>query len=254
MGLFRTIASSIALAVLACAVPATLHAATEDAIAAAESYEALYAAINRSEGEAATIDNLLDTMEHTLETQDPNIAALEAVRPGFLQGFSDVLRPWVMEHTGRVKTIFKPRFLTAIAEELTPEDAGRMAAFYDSPVGAKLLRSVTQNYTGANMLGDIDDFDVEKDISADAINRDISSAAVKGALAMSAEDMKHEDSAPLRDPVLMAKMSRLGVRLVELRAQMENTPLDPDVEQGITADVEQYMEQIVAEIEAGDGQ
>lgn len=250
MSPFRTIANAFAFAMLALASPVALHAADEDAAVTADPYDALYAAINQAENETATIENLLDTMEHTLESQDPNIAAIETLRPGFLEGFSDVMRPWIFEHTSRVKAIFRPRLIAAMTEELTPEEAGRMADFYASPTGAKLMRNVTGSYTGANMLGDIDDFNPDVAISAEAVDRDINAAAMKGALAMSKADYDHPDAAPLRDPALMVKMSRLGVRLVELRTQMENSPLDPDVEQGITTDVEQYMQRTVAEIEA----
>ncbi len=227
---------ALCLLLLAGNPPTALYAAENEAIEAEDAtFDALFGAMAAGADEAAMIDNQIETLKQTLISQSPEVSALESARPGLIEAFGKAMRPLIFEHSHRVQALYRPRFITILQEELSPEEAGRLLAFYTSPVGIKLLQNVSRNFTGGNVLADLDDF--EQRVDAREVEQDVHSAAMKGLLAMSREDFASEDAAAMRDPDLMAKMDRVSARFIELRAEMENAPIDEDLGKAIEVDV-----------------
>jgi hypothetical protein len=237
----------LCLALLAAfAAPNALHAQEAPSAAAADAHEDLYGALLAAADNDAAIDNQIETLKQALAAQDPNIAAIEASRPGLLAVFGDSLRPWMVAHSQRIAERFRPRFVTMLREELTADDARRLARFYRSPTGLKLMRSASRGFTGANVLGDIDD--LEKPATENDVQRDVTAAAWKGVLDLTAEDMRVPEAEIFNDPALVAKMGAVSGRVITLRTEMENTPPDADIEQGLTASLEQSLDAYLAEM------
>ncbi len=230
-----------ALAIFLCHPSAALAQAGEETAAVLSPYEQIYAALMKAQDREVMFDNAIEASEQALLDQDPNIAKLEAARPGVVHAYGEAIRPFMVQHSDRVSEMFKPLVLQMLTEELTPDDASRMAAFYHSPVGQKLISGVSENYSPTNMLTGAD-FESGKIRSEDAV-RDIQAAAVKGASEMTDADAMSKDTAPLRDPKLMAKMEKVNKRLVVLRVQMEQEPPTPEMRAAMTDAIQRAVRQ-----------
>lgn len=235
------------LALLAAfAAPAAARAAEPAAEVAADAHEDLYGALVAAADNRVVIDNQIETLKAALAAQDPNIAMIEASRPGLLAAFGDALRPWMVAHSERVLERFKPRFVTMLREELTADDARRLTRFYRSTTGLKLIGGVVNSYTGANLLGDIDD--LEAPATENDVRRDVTAAAWKGALELTAEDLRAPEADIFDDPALMTKMGVVSGRIVTLRTEMENVQPDADIAEGLVAALESSLDAYLAEL------
>lgn len=231
--------------------PATAVAATEEAQPQPGNlYDQLYDTIISGTDTVRTIDNQIETIKHTLATQDPNIAFANELKPGLLDRFGEAIRPWMIAHSERILTQYRPRFTAIFREELSDEDVATMVEFYTSPLGRKIMQSVSANYTGANSLGDINDFtgDTVKVDAAD-IEKDIGTAAMRTAAQITKEDIAGDTSGFLTNAALIKKMERVSKKITALRVQMESAQPDPDIAEGMEDSINAVLDEILPEEE-----
>ncbi|HTN14652.1 MAG TPA: DUF2059 domain-containing protein [Sphingomonadaceae bacterium] len=250
----RAFASILTPAFLAMAgaglAPSAAQAATEETQPQqADVYEQLYDALIGGVDTHATVDNQIETLKHTLVTQDPNIAFANELKPGIIDRFGEAMRPWLLEHSTRVLAAFRPRFVAIFREELGAEDTATMLAFYTSPLGRKILLSVSQNYTGSNTLGDINDFsDGDVIIDAADVEKDIATAAMRTAAQITPEDIASDTSGFLTNAALIEKMAHTNTKVTALRVEMEQVQPDPDIAEGLIRSLEAIFDEIAPEL------
>lgn len=179
------------------------------------------------------IDNGLAAIKRQMEVNDA-LAGAEAASPGILDEILTNMRPVLESQNRRVTALYRPRMAAAMADYLTPDEAGSVAAFYRSDIGRKLMGNVVKNF---NMDQTMAKAMTETPVSEADVNADIVSAVAKGMQGMDADDMAEMGKQAMANPALL-KLQRINPQIQSLRAQMENEPLTPEEDAAIGAMIE----------------
>ena len=132
--------------------------------------------------------------------------------------------------------------MAALAEALTEQEAARIAEFYRSPLGAKMLGGLSRTMDGRAMIeggianGEIDMRDFDTDIRKSA-------GQIVGAL--SAQEQAELVRLFTTDPALM-KMNDLQAIVLPIRAEMEKAAMAPARQKEIEAAIETAAERHIA--------
>lgn len=196
-------------------------------------YGDLLDAIDSAVDKGVMIDNGLATIRGQMEANDA-LAGAEAASPGILDEILANMRPVLERQNLRVTALYRPRMAAAMADYLTPDEAGSVAAFYRSDIGRRLMDSVVANY---NMDQTMAKAMTEAPVSEADVNADITSAVTKGVQKMDVKDMAEMGKQAFTNPALL-KLQRVNPQIQRLRAQMENEPLTPEEDAAIGAMIE----------------
>lgn len=225
----------LAVAALLAAILATLHLpaiAQENVDAHAELYDAIQSGMDQD----VMIENTIDSIRREY-AKVPDFIALEASSPGFIDDYVDALKPVFLKSMERANTEMKGDMIALFAREFTPDEALEVAGHYRSPPMQRLLRNVSTNFAPDNTLSEIESGDP---ITSSQINRDISSAAIRGTFALSPEDRKDierrmKESEPLR------RFENLTPKIIAIRTEQENKPLTAAEEAELTAIAQKFF-------------
>jgi len=228
---------SAALALLACiaaplAMPQAALAQSAEASAQADNpaYGDVFDAMAEAVDNEKVLDNGLETMRKQL-ADTPVMAAAEAKSPGLTAEIAEGIRPIIRRHSERVALQYRPQLAAAMAEHLSPEEAGRVAAFYRSDLGRRMMGSVSANYSLEQSVATAM---AEKDLAEADVTADIASAVGAGLKDMDPKDIAELGRQFMSDPAL-GKLQRANPKIFAIRARMENEPLSADDEQAINA-------------------
>ena len=204
-------------------------------------YADLVAAMQDGIDQEMVIDNQLAVVR-SLWQADPNMVAAEAAYPGLFDAMIDAGRPIITRHSQEIQDEYRPRYVAALAEALTEQEAARIAEFYRSPLGAKMLGGLSRTMDGRAMIeggianGEIDMRDFDTDIRKSA-------GQIVGAL--SAQEQADLVRLFTTDPALM-KMNDLQAIVLPIRAEMEKAAMAPARQKEIEAAIKTAAERHIA--------
>lgn len=228
---------------LAFALPASTLAQETAASQQAEptAYADLVAAMQDGIDQEMVIDNQLAVVR-SLWQADPNMVAAEAAYPGLFDAMIDAGRPVITRHNQELQDEFRPRYVAALAEALTEQEAARIAEFYRSPLGMKMLGGLSRTMDsratieGGIAKGEIDIKDFDKDVQKSA-------GQIVGSL--TAEEQAELVRLFTTDPALM-KMNDLQAIVVPIRADMEKAGMAPARQKEIEAVIQTAAQRHIA--------
>lgn len=196
-------------------------------------YGDLLDAIDSTVDKGLVIDNGLAAIRQQMES-DNNLAEAEAASPGILDEILATMRPVLEQQNLRVAALYRPRMAAAVADYITPEEAGKVAAFYRSEIGRKLMGNVVKNFSMDQTMAKAM---TESPVSETDVNADITSAVAKGVAEMGAGDLAEMGKQALANPALF-RFQRVSPQFQRLRTQMENEALTPEEDAAINAAIE----------------
>lgn len=196
-------------------------------------YADLMSAIESTIDNDVMIDNGLAAIRRQM-AGDASLAAAEQASPGLLDEIMVGMRPVLEQQTLRVSTLYRPRMIAAMANHLTPDEAEKVAVFYRSDVGRRMMSSVVANYSFDESLATAI---AEKPVTAENIRSDINNAVAQGIAEMDSKDLAEAGRQALSNPALL-KLNNANPEIQQLRAQMENEPLTPEEEAAIMTTIE----------------
>jgi hypothetical protein len=86
--------------------------------------------------------------------QNADVKAIEDKYPGSVDAMGKAVRPLLAEETGRIADASYPQIAQILANELTGAEIAELTAYYGSPAGRNLLRSLVQSMDGASIYGE----------------------------------------------------------------------------------------------------
>ena len=119
----------------------------------------------------------------------------------------------------------------AMASYLTPEEALKVAGFYRSDIGRRLMGNVVANF---DMEQTLSSAVAEKDITEADVRADINSAVSQGISQMDPSDLAEMGRQALANPALL-KLQNVNPQIQRLRAQIVEADLLPCRFQGFTS-------------------
>lgn len=145
----RTLLTTIAAAALLSAAPAVQAQSAASAQSTApqpdRAYGQLYDAIIGGFDFDALGAKMVDDVYDSLLRARPEMAALDKQRPGMRDRFAAICMPYFKLWLPRSRDLARQRSLTELAKSLTPADARKLAGFYGSPLGQKVIKAVGNN-------------------------------------------------------------------------------------------------------------
>lgn len=120
--------------------PAPTAAAVPDK-AYAELYDAIIGGFDLDELTARAADDIFESMLRN----SPEMADLARSKPGMRERFVAVCMPYMKLWTPRGLDLTRKRSVVELSKSLTPADARQLAAFYNSPLGRKMIKAVGNN-------------------------------------------------------------------------------------------------------------
>ena len=203
-------------------------------------YADLVAAMQDGIDQDMVIENQLGVVRSIWEA-NPEMVAAEAAFPGLFDAMIDAGRPIIKRQNAELQDEFRPRFVAALSEALTEQEAVRIAEFYRSPLGAKMLAGLSRTMDNRNSIqegvktGKIDMEDFEKDVVKSA-------GTVVGTL--TAEEQTELVRLFTTEPALQKMTSLQGV-VAPIRAEMEHAGMAPfrqkEIEAAIQIAAQQHM-------------
>ncbi|MFO6446007.1 DUF2059 domain-containing protein [Erythrobacter sp. NE805] len=217
-------------------VEAASPAAAED-----PAYGELFAAMLDSADQQAAYDGIAASIAREY-AKVPEIAALEAAKPGLIAAIVTGLRPALVSYGDRVRAQYRPRMLAAFARHLSPAEARDIAELYRSPIGRKLMAAMSRNVTADSVVSGIGTAMAEgKDPNAVEVSRSQVEADMRRATASAMGELTPADFEALgqmaRNKPALFKLNLVRGDIMQLRTAMENEPPTPDEEKRIEAAV-----------------
>lgn len=182
------------------------------------------------------IDNGLASVKRQMEA-DADLARAEAASPGLLDEIIASMRPVMERQNKRVTALYRPQMAAALADYLTPDEAGSVAAFYRSDIGRKLMGNVVKNFDMDQTMAKAM---TETPVSESDVRADITNAVAKGMEQMGTDDLEEMGRQAIANPALL-KLQQINPQIQRLRTQMENEPLTPEEDAAIDAKIERVF-------------
>ena len=203
-------------------------------------YGSLYDAIQGGFDKNRVIENQL-VVVRSIWAEDPGMVSMEQQHPGLFDALVNAARPVLMRQNTEIAQEYRPKFIAALASVLSPAEAITVAEFYGSPIGTKMMQSLSANVDsratieGGVKNGTIDIDDVESDIKQGA------DKVVDGLTAADQTELLRIFSS---DPVYM-KFPAIQSAMLPVRAAMERESMTPqrqqEIEQTIAMAAQQHI-------------
>lgn len=201
-----------------------------------DAHAELYAAIQSGIDQGIVMENALKAIEREY-AQVPDFIQLEAVSPGFVKDYVAVLRPILVKSMTRSNAEMRLNMIDLFRREFTPAEASEVAMHYRSGPMQRLLGNVSRSFSPDSTISGIES---DAPITAEQVDRDVTRAAVRGAIALSAEDRAEIDK-KLAESAALRKFEALTPKIVAIRTEQENQPMRPDEEAELTALAEAFF-------------
>jgi hypothetical protein len=199
--------------------PATAQAASAEQ-AVADPFERVMDAIEGSVSDEELVQSSVRALEAAWR-QNSMMAALERNRPGSLAIISEAARPTLASWRKRVKAEFRPRFIAALRNHLTAEDALEVADFYETPVSRRALAAIPNNDHGTAMATARGNGTA---VTSTQVRQD-ATVAREAALASLSEADRAELAREAASRPALLKLVPAQAEFSELRALMEKAPM-----------------------------
>jgi hypothetical protein len=204
----------VAIALLLAALPGTTLAAELAApVVSSRGYVSLADVLGGAGSGAPALEASLKTLAIQMQASDPILAEAEATFPGICDRLAGEMRPIFLRHQREVARQYRPRMIAVLREAMAEDEAAALAAFYRSPLGARISRSVATTHNAAQREGD-------------------TPAEVLTAV-LTPDEIAYVDRFFGKGPG--RKLTPLLPRLTAMRAEMERAPLSAEHRQEIKA-------------------
>lgn len=222
-----------------CAAPLAAHAAVVPSAAvvplAADPAQALLTVFEAGFDSTAMIDNALSQMRGALLEQ-PDMIGFEKQHPGTVAQIVAAVRPVVARNSDRSLGQYHIDLMALIRNKLSPAEIRSAAEFYGSPLGAKMLRSISRNYSQKSVLREA--IAGEGEITLQAQTHDQQATVAKVVAELTPADIE-EIGRRLQGQSWLAALQALRPAIAELTLKMQNAPMSPEdeaaIEQQVTA-------------------
>ena len=228
---------------LAFALPASTLAQDAAASQPAQptAYADLVAAMQNGIDQELVIENQLAVVRSIWEAE-PTMVAAEAAYPGLFDAMIDAGRPVITRQNRELQEEFRPRFVVAIADALTEQEAARMAEFYRSPLGVKMLGGLSKTMDNrASIEGGVENGEIDMN----DFDKDVMTSAGKIVGTLTAEEQTELVRLFTTDPALM-KMSQMQSVVMPIRADMEKAGMSPERQKEIETAIQTAAERHLA--------
>ena len=213
-------AASLAIAL----VPGHVHAQDVSAeVAEASPHAQLLDVMQSGIDEDRVLDNALAVVRSHWEA-DPNIVAAEARRPGLMDAMLGAAMPLLKRQNVDNKVTFRPKFVAALRSVLNDSEAREITAFYQTPIGKKMLQGVSQNSDFSETIGSVVK---DRSLSTEDVARDIDNAAIKTAQQMTEADKAAMVEQLTSKPALQ-KLPAIQQAIMPVRMEMERSSMSPE--------------------------
>jgi hypothetical protein len=220
----------VAMALLAPAIwQAPVHAQQAQAAPlAVDPYLDLYAAMEAVLDSDQEYDKALQEAEREMWNM-PQFVSLERRFPGSSKAVTAAMRPWLRKQSERINQRYKPRVVALMKQELEPDDARKLAAYFRTERGRRFLLDMSpEPAPPIKPLGQPTAF------LAPATGHN--PASVKPAAPAKTVDRELLDpavAAVVGDPVLRARATAFFLELDPIVEEMDNSELDKDIAEGM---------------------
>ena len=170
----------------------------------------------RIEGELKQFDlNFSKTL-----LQNADVKAMEAKYPGTVDAMAKAVRPLLAEETGRIADGAYPQIARILADELTTAEIAELTAYYGSPAGRNLLRSLVESMDGSSIYADA--LKNGGKVSDDAASAESFVAAFKATSQLSPADFQALRA--LRERPVWPKLQAIQPKVQKIIADATNAP------------------------------
>jgi hypothetical protein len=190
---------------------------------AADPFEQLLDAFQGSVPEELVVESSVRALETTLRL-DPRFAAFERQRPGIVELVSEAARPTLALFNARVKAEYRPRFIAAMRQGLTAEEALQIVSFTETRIGRKVFAAAVGSYDGRATATALAQGEA---VTSTQVRQD-SGAASEAALASLDEADRAELEREARSRPALLKLGSVRAEFAELRARMGKEPMTAD--------------------------
>lgn len=150
------IAAALASAALLSApTPALAQSAAAPAKAIAKAdqpyfdlYDAIIGGLDLGQMAEISADAVFDGMVRN----NPEFGSFAKGQPGLKGEFRIIAKPYLLVWVGRAMAIKRGPVVSKFKEQLAPNEAAELAAFYRSPLGRKVMRAVSSNVSAGNTV------------------------------------------------------------------------------------------------------
>nr|WP_298930572.1 DUF2059 domain-containing protein [uncultured Erythrobacter sp.] len=207
-------------------LPAYAQDTSDDAaVSQVDAHADLHAAIQSGLDQDTMLQNTLDSIEREY-ARIPDFIQLEASSPGFISAYVEALRPVFETSMARANAEMKANMINLFREEFTREEASEIAAHYRTDAMKRLLGNVSRSFSPDSTISNIEE---GAPISQNQVDRDLTRAAVSGAVQLSADD-RADIQKRMAESAALRKFEALTPKILEIRTAQENQPLRPDEE------------------------
>jgi hypothetical protein len=200
---------------------------------AADPYDDLYTTMDSVLGTDQEFERHFRIMVQNMR-QSPRFQAIERKDPGIVNAIGAAMRPWLKLQTERSEQRTKPRVMALMNEELTPDDARKLAAYCRTERGRKFLIALDRP---------------EPELPRAPLGEP--TAFLKPAAGYTppppkpvpppaAENQPQDPAitAILSDPELQARVTKFFTRTTAMYAEMATMEFDKDIADGMFRDVD----------------
>jgi hypothetical protein len=175
---------------------------------------------------------------------DDGIQATEAEFPGVVEAMAKASRPLVAEQMGKIVDGLHVQLGRLIAAELTAEEIGELTAYYGSPAGQNLLRTMVASVDASEIYQSA--MKADRALTEEDMEAQISAAARKATPRLSDSD-RDALLALMKRPVF-AKLGILQTRSRKFMIDAVNAP-DPAYEKRLDEVMGKALEAHIASVQ-----
>ncbi|GGD44872.1 hypothetical protein GRI62_10370 [Erythrobacter arachoides] len=205
--------------------------------AEADAYGALYDTIAGDPGDVGAQSAAAVTARMIVRSDD-TVATLAGLEPRLEQALGQAMLPTFIAHMGRLRDLYRPRYIALFAAELSTKRAGEIVAILSTPEGQRIIRGARTN--------------IMEGVSADRLMADRPLTVDETDAIMAAQQrsvVAQTDRADLlafqrmaaANPAVFADFDRFRDVMIPLRTEMDNEPLAAEHEAQLAAAIEKVF-------------
>jgi hypothetical protein len=188
-------------------------------------YDTLIDTIAQGFDVADMTERALSQMRSTMISSDAELRDMEKSYPGIIEQMLAAMRPIILRHSQRVSTEGRSEMVQLFRLRLTADEAREATEFYRSPLGLRLIESISENISVSATQREA--IIAGGEVSAEAISQD-HTATVRGSLAALTEQERIQIERNLAGHPWVWKLNLARTEMLEINRRMENAPMSAE--------------------------
>lgn len=111
-------------------------------------YDAIIGGLDMGQMAEISADAVFDGMVRN----NPEFSSFANSQPGLKAEFRTIAKPYLLVWVGRAMVLKRGPVVAKFKEQLTPKEAGELAAFYRSSLGRKVMTAISNNMSAGNTV------------------------------------------------------------------------------------------------------